>query len=274
MNGMLLVAKNEFSLTMKNPVVLVSVMLLVIISVVSAYGFTANPGYNIGQDLGLLSFFMGCISGNIVGITSTFIILAVCVGVFSIAEERHGSTLNVLMSKPLYRRDVILGKVIGLGGFLLMVISFIMAILVSSDLILNPLPTGLLIEMFARTVTIVVSLFLFSMIMLGISMMIGILFKNIALVFTLTATVVYLQWYTGILGLLGPLTIFEPLSLSIFYAWGNSNTGDVSNFIFITSAPFIPWISSVYPYFILLTFEALLVILIDCILFNRDSIGE
>jgi hypothetical protein len=102
-------------------------------------------------------------------------------------------------------------------------------------------------------------------------MMIGILIRNIALVLTLAATIVYLQWYTGIEGLLGPLTIFEPLNLSMFYAWGNSNT-DMSNFIFITTSPFLTWISSVYPYFLLLAFEAIIIILIDCVLFNRESI--
>jgi ABC-2 type transport system permease protein len=270
MNSSLLVAKNEFSLTVKNPVVLVAVILLLAIAVVGVYGLAVNSGNNMEPGLGPLSFFMGCISGNIYDITSTFIILAVCIGVFSIADERHGSTLNVLMSKPLYRRDVILGKFIGLGGFLLMVISFIMAMLVSTDLILNPLPSGLLIEMFARILAIVVSLFLFSVIMLGIAMMVGVLVRNIALVLTLTATIVYLQWYTGIEFLLGPLIIFEPSDLSTVLALGNTNTGDASNFIFITSSSFLAWFSSVYPYFLLLAFEAIIVILIDCVLFNRE----
>lgn len=265
----MIVAENEFRSTMKNPLVLVSVVLLVMVSIISAYGFTLNM-FNNNQGQGtasLLSMFMTSLGGNAYEISSIFLILSVCLGVFSIAEERHGGTLGVLISKPVYRRDIILGKFIGLGGFLLMAISLVLAIRVSAALILHPMPAWSFTEIFARTVSLVVSMFLYCALMLGISMTVGALFKNIALVITLSATIVYLQWFTPIFGMLGPLNILDPKTLYLYYSWGMHS----NNFIFWASSPYLAWLSSVFPYFILLAFEAIIVLLIDCVLFNREE---
>jgi ABC-2 type transport system permease protein len=265
MSRIMLVAENEFSLTIKNPIVLVSVLLLLIISVVSAYGFTHTQEQQVTTSQ--LSVIMGCISGNIWIISNIFIILSVCLGVFAIADERSGGRLNVLISKPLYRRDMILGKFIGLSGFLLIVISLTLAILVAAAFIIYPMPAGSLIEIFERTASLVVSLFLFGTIMMGISMMIATIFKNMALVLTIAATILYVQWWTPLFGLLGSLSVLEPLGLTLYYSWGNVD----NNFIFTTSSAYMTWFSVVYPYFLLLTIEAILVILIDSVLFNREE---
>lgn len=271
----MIVAENEFRSTMKNPLVLVSVVLLVMVSIISAYGFTLNM-FNNNQGQGtasLLSMFMTSLGGNAYEISSIFLILSVCLGVFSIAEERHGGTLGVLISKPVYRRDIILGKFIGLGGFLLMAISLVLAIRVSAALILHPMPAWSFTEIFARTASLIVSLFLYCALMLGISMTVGTLFKNIALVIALSATIVYLQWFTPIINVLGIISIFRPLdildpkTLYLYYSWGMHD----NNFIFAASSPFLAWLSSVFPYFILLAFEAIIVLLIDCVVFNREE---
>lgn len=262
----MVLAKNEFRSTMINPIVFVSIGLLVLISIVSAYGYTQNLLNNIQaqQDtVSLLSLFMSNIGGNSYVISLLFTILAVCLGVFSIAEERYGGVLNVLISKPLYRRDIIIGKFIGLSEFLLLAISLVLVLRVSVALILFPMPIESLIEIFARTIFLIVSQFLFCMAMLGFSMIVGALFRNILLVITITATALYLQWHASVLTLLGPLQILDPGFL-YFYSLG---IGD--NTIFMASSPYVVWLLSVFPYILLLAFETILVLLIDCALFNR-----
>jgi ABC-2 type transport system permease protein len=261
----IIVAGYEFRSTMRNPLVLVSIILLLAISVISAYGFTLNAfSSNQGQGTSLLSVFMTSLGGNAYEISSIFLILSVCLGVFSIVEERHGGTLGVLISKPVYRRDVILGKFIGLSGFLLMAISLVLAIRVSTALILHPMPAWSFTEIFARIASLGASLFLYCVVMLGISMMVGVLFKNIALAIALSATIVYVEWFTP---LLAPLNILNPKILYLHYLWGRHD----NNFIFSVSSPYLAWLSSVFPYFILLAAEAIIVLLIDCVLFSREE---
>ena len=240
MSRIMILAENEFSSTIRNPVVILSVALLMIISMVSAYGYTLNMFNNnpIPQDtMSLLSMFMTTIGGDSYEISFIFVILSVCLGIFSIAEERSGGALRVLISKPIYRRDIILGKFIGLGVFLLVAISFILVIRVSAALILHPMPVESFIEIFARITSLIVSIFLCCAVMLGISMMVGTVFKNIAIIITFVASIIYVEWYTPILEILYPVNILDPKLLSIYYSLGEQQD---STYIFTTCRRICP----------------------------------
>lgn len=273
----LVVADNEFRSTMKNPLVLVSIVLLIVVSAVSSYGSAVNTFnyYQGSQTMSMLSMFMTSMGENIYEISCLFVILSVCLGVFSISEERYGGTLGVLIGKPLCRRDVVLGKFIGLSAFLLIAMTLVFAIHASAALIVYPMPAGSFIEIFARMVSVIVSLFLSCIVMMGLSMMIGTLFRNIALVITLAASIVYLQWFTPVITLFGLLDlgfinlgIIGSLDSKILYLYFIL-MGQNTNFIFTASTPYLAWLSNAFPYMILLAFEAIIIILIDCMLFNR-----
>lgn len=93
--------------------------------------------------------------------------LALCVGIISISGERSGGSVMVLLTKPLYRRDVVAGKFLGGSLFMLVtVIATLTACVVS--MLITYMGTLPYFELFVRTGLYCLLLFIYCSLTLGI----------------------------------------------------------------------------------------------------------
>jgi len=134
MKQILLVAENEFTMIAKNPIVIIFAGFIFMLALVSIaeYSLMGNTiVYSYDHDT---SFYI--VIGNLFYYFSLiFAFLAMCVGVMSVAEERSSGSLRLLFTKPLYRRDIILGKFLGICAFLVLSITFTVILFVTMEMI-------------------------------------------------------------------------------------------------------------------------------------------
>jgi ABC-2 type transport system permease protein len=108
-------------------------------------------------------------------------ILGIAVGFLSIAGERHSGALNALVSKPLRRDSIIVGKTIGALGFLVCIFVLAGAFLTSGLLILASGTIAPVIgDYMVRMPLAVVTALLYTMVFFFLAMLISLLIDNYA----------------------------------------------------------------------------------------------
>jgi ABC-2 type transport system permease protein len=201
-----------------------------------------------------------------------FILFTVCIGVLTIADERSSGTLSVIITKPIYRRDVVLGKFIGISMILLGMIILTFMFLVSMLIAVNGDP-GSITEVTIRTSLLIFLLFIYCCFTLGLVMCFGILFsKGVTLVASLVYACYELYKYSGISSndpLFGFFVSFDPINL--YYMPMVGPIGENIN-LFDTAVSFITCMSNGWPYIVLLVLYVIIIILIDIIMFNRQEL--
>ncbi len=117
-------------------------------------------------------------------------ILGIAVGFLSIAGERHSGALNALVSKPLRRDSIIVGKTIGALGFLVCVFALSAAFLTSGLMILaSGTIAPVISDYIVRMPMAVATALLYTMVFFFLAMLISLLIDNyaFALIFSLLA---------------------------------------------------------------------------------------
>jgi ABC-2 type transport system permease protein len=108
-------------------------------------------------------------------------ILGIAIGFLSIASERHGGALNALVSKPLRRDSIIVGKTIGAVGFLVCVFVLASAFLTSGLMILaSGIIAPVIGEYIVRVPAAIFTALLYTMLFFFLSMLISLLIDNYA----------------------------------------------------------------------------------------------
>jgi ABC-2 type transport system permease protein len=131
-----------------------------------------NPAANLAQTMLNQITFMLSRYGAILGIA---------VGFLSIASERHGGALNALVSKPLRRETIIVGKTMGALGFLVCVFVLASTFLTSGLMILASGTIAPVIgEYIVRMPMAVGTALLYTMIFFFLSMLISLLIDDYA----------------------------------------------------------------------------------------------
>ncbi|MGA9139505.1 MAG: ABC transporter permease subunit [Methanocella sp.] len=131
-----------------------------------------NPAANLAQTMLNQITFMLSRYGAILGIA---------IGFLSIAGERHGGALNALVSKPLRRETIIIGKTIGALGFLVCVFALASAVLTSGLLILASHTVAPVIgEFIVRVPMAIGTALLYTAVFFFLSMLISLLVDNYA----------------------------------------------------------------------------------------------
>ncbi len=260
------VAENEFALTIRNPVVPVFLALLLLIFVIIAAGSSAlmiRSGAPGGPVYAFLTFSIG---NSYYPTYLVMITLSVCLGVFSITDERLNGTLNTLLCKPLYRRDIICGKFLGISGFIFLSMLFAISVLTSLTLIIFPAAGYGIIDIVERVASYVIVLFLTCSVTLALTMLIGIVLKKPALSLAVSLTMAFIILYPDPLKLLGPAEILIPWHLlaNILYLRMGMQ-------LFFPSVLYWDWLINSLPLIALLIVEIILVLLANCILFNREE---
>jgi ABC-2 type transport system permease protein len=262
------VAGIEFRGLIKEPLLWLVGLLILLIALVHAAGYTSVlPRFVDGTS----EVFINVAMGNSFWYTTLFCsFLAVCIGVISISEERIRGTLNVLLTKPIYRRDLVAGKFLGASIFLLIAVSITNIICIVTSLIVFNGPISFY-ELAIRMTSYDIILFLYCVLTLGIAMLIGTFFKELALSLVLAFSYVYFAWiecfyFFDFKGLIFNLRFVDP------YLLYNSIIVSVDDIrIYDTSVPYMTWFNSVSLYISLLLLEIFVIFLLNCIAFNKEE---
>lgn len=256
------VTVNEFIKLRSNPLILIMSCILFILAslngLASPYvlsSFTTNNDVFIRAGLGDMFYRISLLCT----------IVAAFLGVMSIAEDRSKSLFKVLLTKPLYKRDIVLGKFCGICLFLLMLIGISYIISSLLVMIFYGLPQSIL-EFILRIISLILALFLECALTAGITMMIGIIFKNLLEAVSIVATCLFIDWYGNLYGYIGNLSIISPrvLYFDIF---------NVNNQILLidTSIPYMNWLNAAAPYIVLVILEITAIVILDCFMIIKTD---
>jgi ABC-type transport system involved in multi-copper enzyme maturation permease subunit len=265
LNPVFQVARNEFSMLMDQPLTLIIATVILVIALIHAIGDIAI----LPQSASLFppgEVFITMGMNNSFWFTTLFLsFLSLCIGIISISGERSNGAIHVLLTKPLFRRDVIAGKFI--GGSLFMVTTVIITLIVCViSMLITYRGTLPYFELFIRTCAYGVILSIYCLLTLGIAMVIGSFFKDRAV--ALIAAFCYLYFALiekTFFKNLGSMRMIDP------YFLYTTAFSPINNTIFDMSGTISSWLGSAMPYIALLILEVVAVFLLNCVIFNREE---
>jgi ABC-2 type transport system permease protein len=269
----LAVAENEFSIIARSPITLLFYILIVIWAIVQMAGCTNSYAHIF--DTYDEFFYQTAFSNNHYYMAVVFAFLSMCLGVVSITDGRSDGSLKVLMTKPLYRRDIIFGKFIGISAFILLLIALTLAIFTSTAILINGGPSSFT-DLFFRAGAFAIVLFLNSDITLAVVMLFGIALNKVeALVISVFYMAVEWLSFSKVIpnpfkGSVLDLSNIEPFELYMKAMWGGSGS-IIEHYIFWYLNPIGEWLDRSLPYLVLMLAEIILLVLINCMLFNREE---
>ncbi len=182
--------------------------------------------------------------------------LSMFIGALAIAEEKANGSLSVLNAKPIYKRDVFVGKFVGLSGFLLLLTTVIIMLIVSTLMIFYRGPFSAE-ELFLRMTSYIIITFLSCVLTLGIAMLIGIWLKKLLAILIVIGTFLCIDWFYTIPNALQSLNVFVPSSL-LFTMLAENGTNLIN-----TASGFQEWLNGALPYIIFNIVEIVLIVLVS-----------
>lgn len=270
------IANQEFSRVMKSPLVYIVLGILFVIAALSGYywSYQVNMANASSSYISYYDYILSGL-GDVVYSNAMFLaIVALSIGVLSVMEDRAKSTISVLLTKPVYRRDIILGKFFGLSSFMLFLSAFAsvmdLAILMVFDS--GSVPVG---DCILRLVTIIVLLTLECSITICITMLAGLVFKNLLAAVSVVVTWFFVVWFAGgyLLSCLGNLSAFispELLFMSIIFGMSQMVSSNRANLTDI-SYSYSFWLGSTLPLMIVLVLEPVVLTAVNCVIFMREE---
>ncbi|WP_424358871.1 ABC transporter permease subunit [Methanocella sp. MCL-LM] len=267
MRTIILIAKSQMLDMLREHLVLCIIGLIAIIIILNA---AANaimiPEIDIHVDDGNDHFFSVGMSNPLFETSVLLSILSMFIGLSITTEDRAYGTLRVLITKPLYRRDVLVGKFIGLSFLLLLIILSLILLCVSTQILLYRAPYSTE-DLILRISSYVFVLFLSCELTLSISILLGVVFKKFLSVLLFAGAFIGLEWYfippeslQGIVRYVIP----KQLYITILEADGQAS-------IFETVSSFGTWLNGSLPLIVLMIAEILLVMLISTWVFTKDD---
>lgn len=272
MNPVLFVANNELSRIIKHPLVITTSIILFLLSIINGRGSVhlISPVLSEYLQAGKDPFLFIGFGNTYYHTALLMLVLSFSIGLLFIAEDRAKGTIRVLLSKPLYRRDIIAGKFLGLSMFI-SILSAIMVLLNVSTIMFfygGPLSMD---ELAIRVISNIILLSLSCIETLGIAMFIGLLFKNIYRLLIVAGTLLCFEWLYNIpvfiYKIIGDLIIIFPHHLYLKATWPGGQT----NYLFDTTVPYFDWLSAALPYIVLSLVAILAIFFITCYVFNKEE---
>lgn len=215
-DSVLLISSNEFRRVIRDPLVIVVSCVLFVLTVINAIGnantmpsMLSDPGMTtLGQDV-FIQYGVEPIFTVTLELCS---LVALFIGAMSLAEETTGRSIGILVVKPLYRRDVIAGKFIGLNTFILLLVAANFTLCSVLLAYFYGIPT-IMIDSVLRLSAFILVVFLICSITMTVAMLIGIVLKDM-LQAALVATTYYIADSHGIInGCLGSLGKYTPKNI-------------------------------------------------------------
>ncbi len=267
MNGSIiyLIAKNELNRIVFHPlIVFIGIIILVLTYLNGAGGvFDLQSVALTGSRDGFLVGF------SQIWYVTTFIcsIMAAFLGVTAMSEERWKNSINVLISKPLYRKDIIIGKFIGLCIFVLI---FLILIMLFNSLILlyyygQPLSYP---DVILRLIIYIFAELLDFSLVIALALLIGTLFKNNLLATSIVITYLSLEFFWNSATYTINMILHFPIAPYAITMSILGMLGDTAN-LFDSNVQFNVWLNAAMPFIILMILLVILTLLIDCFVFTR-----
>jgi ABC-2 type transport system permease protein len=262
---MLGIARQEFARVLNHPVVPVVGLIVLVIAYLNGAGNVGSMEI-MSSRYHIDGFFYGY-GASFTSTTMVCSIMAAFLGATAIPYDRWKNSLNVLLAKPLYRKDYVLGKFLGLTGFMLLFNTLVILL------------TGLMIAVFfkgpesmtelaMRIPLFIICLTLACSMVAALNLLIGIVSKNILVVTAASVIFIFIDlfWYKNLfpdlMYLLFPgnlyFTVVDPLV-----------DGSVS--LYSPGDPVSLWFQLALPYLALLLIELLVPLVIGIGLFARED---
>ncbi len=263
-NSIFLMAFNEFHRFIRHPLSMVISLILLVLALFNGIGgsrllfqFSGNSGGDLFLEVGM---------SQIMYTSALFCtVMATFIGVTSITNERLKGSMNILLTKPLFRRDIVLGKFLGINAFMLAMVaanlficSFLIVLFYRAPLSFE--------EYIIRLSTSIVLLFLECSLVIGITMLIGIAIKNTLISSIMAATYLYFDWYVSLTGYLGKLSVLSPSRLLFGVFLYNPGVR-----LLDTSIPYRDWLNTTSPYILFIILEIVAVLALNCIMLTRSD---
>lgn len=261
-----LVADNETARLYKSPIVIIFSLLMLIFALTNTAGSSVvlHKFSFISHDdafyyVGIGNFFWE--------LSMLFSFLAICIGIISFTSEQRGA-YRVILTKPLYRRDVMGGKFIGILSFLLVIIVLTVVIFISLVMIVYGGPDSLP-ELLLRVGSLILLIFLNSSLTAGIAVLFTVILKKAEALMASIAYVAaeYLTSMSWTPPSIGDLQIINPVNLYVkAFAIGARND------LVSISLPYESWLEYAMPYIALMLAEVVIIIMISSIIFNMEDL--
>jgi len=258
------VARQEFSRVLFHPIVLVMGLIVLGIAYLNGAGYAESlqiisSRYEIyHRDAFIVGVVTVCASTSMASI-----IVAAFLGATAIPNDRWKNTLSVLLSKPLYRKDYLFGKFLGLSAFMLLFNVFVFFSISLMILLYYGGPLSITYGLL-KIASYLVALTLACMLAIALNMLFGVLSKNVLFVTTAAMTFIFVDriWYAE--NLLGGLSILLPTRL--YY-----QILDPTPYVPEVPLPLDVWAQYATPYVLLLLIEILVLLLAGMYIFSRED---
>ena len=261
-NAINFIAYEEFSRAVMSPITITICVIITTYAILNCAGlqyYFHNSGYSVYE-----TYLLGI--GNVFSTVSTFLTaIAVFIGIMSIIEDSRKNVFKILLTKPLYRRDVIIGKFMGINAFLLVLVTLTFTLIALMLAVFYVMPYDVS-DWLLRIGSLITITFLECSIASGIMIIAGVMFsKNLLGAVGIAASFFFLEWHFAMGLHLGDLDFLSPRFL-LFSMYGLGN-------IWLTDPSYslLEWFNSASPYILLAVVEALLVMLFGAFLFSRSE---
>jgi ABC-2 type transport system permease protein len=242
-NVIRLVARSEFDKAKGNPVTILIACLIFIEVILNSAGYSSGLD-TLQNRVTYDVFFRDGLEGIVYSISMLCTIMAIAIGVLAMAWDRPSTGL--LLTKPLYRTDVMAGKFFGICTFLLL---FIGIVVMGTSLLVMSFyrPPSSWAEFGLRVPTYILVIFLNCAYNLAIAMLFGAMFGSVLEAVGITVTYFFIEWYGNLTSVLGDFKVLNPMILE-FSILGNPGEGGIN--LLVTTVPFFDWLNSAAPYII------------------------
>jgi ABC-2 type transport system permease protein len=266
-NKILLVTSHQLQDVLREPLVILIALILIGLSIIN--GAASAKQVHLA-DLQLTDpsdhFFSIGISNALYHTSILLSALSMFIGALTIAEEKADGSLRVLNTKPVYRRDVYVGKFAGLSAFLLL-LTIVITMLCASTLMIfyrSPYSTE---EFIIRMATFTVVIFLSCVLTLGISMLIGIWLNNLLSILIYIGTFLCLDWFFTLPRTFEMLRLLIPTSL--YYTIIEGGGGRT---ILNTANAFPLWLDGALPFIMFMIIEIAVVFVVSSNIISRSEL--
>ncbi|CAJ35921.1 ABC transporter permease [Methanocella arvoryzae] len=267
MSIILKIAKNDISVTLRQPVIIAVFIILLILAILHGWGHAALiKGYTASAVPDYDPFFEFGVQ-NIISPTSTYLsAVAMFIGILTVIDEKSTGVMRVMMTKPLYRKDIIAGKFLGISLLMLLLTVIFVSLFTASLLIFYGGPESSS-ELILRIPSYTLVLYVHLMLFLAISMLIGQIFNNVYIAIGISGLFYWAQLKASsifvIIDKINILGYFSPRTILFKILF----VDDTSMFNLLR--PFDAWLSAALPWMVWSVLLIVVIFQINSLLFSR-----
>jgi len=259
------IAENELSRLVRQPSLILVMIILLALSAMNSF---TEAQYLQGSDRRYDVFFSPGLENVFYFVSLYTSVLAMFTGIMPIAEDRSAGRTHTLLTKPVYRRDVLAGKFAGVLALILLAAAVSVLMGVAILLIFYGGPASP-VEACLRISTYILLLFLNCTLTAAITMAIGLVVKNLFGTLVCAGSLFFFEWQVSIHGtvyqMLGNL-IYLDQRILFFTTIGRGNIS-----LFVTSQSYFAWANYALPYIIAMVVALMIILSVSFYVFCREE---